>query len=229
MSSYKCQTLRLSDSQTRSNTSNTATHHITSQNYCLFIAPTIAMTSNGKWKNNFKDFFFEKGAESAEKLKDNAEDALTNGCSSSETGKEDVEDQTDCETVNGNSEELEGLTDESKSLLENPPPGTLKGRLFRMFSKPADGRDDEGEQSCANDDDDKTVVTNGAQTKQVQMVDKAVSTEDKDDIPKAQKEEEDGNTESSDGPVAAAAPPSETSNGSKAEEKKRFRFQLFSK
>ena len=76
----------------------------------------------------------------------------------------------------------------------------------------------------ANDDDDKTVVTNG-QTKQVQMVDKAVSTEDKDDIP--EDEEEDGNTLSSDGPatdaIDATAP--ETVN----EEKKRFRCQLFSK
>ena len=41
----------------------------------------------------------------------------------------------------------------------------------------------------ANDDDDKTVVTNG-QTKQVQMVDKAVSTEDKDDIPEDEEEDE---------------------------------------
>ena len=77
----------------------------------------------------------------------------------------------------------------------------------------------------ANDDDDKTVVTNG-QTKQVQMVEKAVSTEDKDDIP--QDEEEDGNTESSDGSPATAAD-AETVDGSKVEEKKRFRFQLFSK
>merc|ERR1712218_19817 len=111
--------------------------HITSPSYCLFIAPANTMTSNGKWKNNFKEFFFEKGAESAEKLKENAEDALSNGCSSSEPGKEDVDvgDQTNCETVNDTSEEMDGLTDESKSLLiEDTPPGTLKGRLFRMFS-----------------------------------------------------------------------------------------------
>ena len=220
------------------------------------------MTSNGKWKNNFKDFFFEKGGEGAEKLlekgkedaeklfekgkegaekllekgkedsekllekgaegakklRENAEDALSNGCSSSDPGKEDIDEETN-----------EGLTDESKCLLEtNPPPGTLKGRLFRMFSKPT-GRDDEGEQTGANDDDDKTVVTNG-QTNQVQMVDKAVSTEDKDDIPEDEVEDGNTQTESSDVPATATdATAPDTVNEEKVEEKKRFRFQLFSK
>ena len=186
------------------------------------------MTSNAKWKNNFKDFFFEKGAEGAEKLRENAEETLSNGCPGSEPRTEDLHaddvdaDQTNCETVTDASEENDSLTDDSKSLLENnaPPSGTLKGRLFRMFSKPAD-KDDEGEQTGANDDD-KTVMTNG-QTNQVQMVDKAVSTEDKDDIP--QDKEGDGNTESSEGTDETA----ETVNESKVEEKKRFRFQLFSK
>ena len=186
------------------------------------------MTSNAKWKNNFKDFFFEKGAEGAEKLRENAEETLSNGCPGSEPRTEDLHaddvdaDQTNCETVTDTSEENDCLTDDSKSLLENnaPPSGTLKGRLFRMFSKPAD-KDDEGEQTGANDDD-KTVMTNG-QTNQVQMVDKAVSTEDKDDIP--QDKEGDGNTESSEGSDETA----ETVNESKVEEKKRFRFQLFSK
>ena len=187
------------------------------------------MTSNAKWKNNFKDFFFEKGAEGAEKLRENAEETLSNGCPGSEPRAEDLnaddvhaDHQTNCETVTDTSEENDCLTDDSKSLLENnaPPSGTLKGRLFRMFSKPAD-KDDEGEQTGANDDD-KTVMTNG-QTNQVQMVDKAVSTEDKDDIP--QDKEGDGNTESSEGSDETA----ETVNESKVEEKKRFRFQLFSK
>ena len=198
------------------------------------------MASNAKWKNNFKDFFFEKGAEGAEKLREKGaegaeklrekgEVALSNGCSSSEPGKEevDVDDQSNCETVNDNCEENEGLTDESKSLLENPPPGTLKGRLFRMFSKPAD-RDDEGELTGANDDD-KTVLTNG-QTNQVQMVDKAVSTEDKDDIPEDEVEDGNTQTESSDVPATATdATATDTVNEEKVEEKKRFRFQLFSK
>ena len=183
------------------------------------------MTSNARWKNNFKDFFFEKGAESAEKLRENVEETSSNGLPSSDPGKEDVDivdDQPNCETVNDTCEENECLTDESKSLLDNNPPGTLKGRLFRMFSKPAD-RDDEGEQTCANDDDEN-VVTNG-QTNPVQMVDKAVSTEDKDDIPEEENKEGDGNNETSDGPAET----DEAVNESKVEEKKRFRFQLFSK
>ena len=81
----------------------------------------------------------------------------------------------------------------------------------------------------ANDDDDKTVVTNG-QTKQVQMVDKAVSTEDKDDIPEDEVEDGNTQTESSDVPATATdATAPDTVNEEKVEEKKRFRFQLFSK
>lgn len=185
------------------------------------------MTSNAKWKNNFKDFFFEKGAEGAEKLKENSEETLSNGCKGSEPRTEDLNaddvdaDQTNCESVTDASEENDCLTDDSKSLLENnPPSGTLKGRLFRMFNKPAD-KDDEGVQTVANDHD-KTLMTNG-RTNQVQMVDKAVSTEDKDDIP--QDKEGGGSTESSEGSDETA----ETVNESKVEEKKRFRFQLFSK
>lgn len=214
----------MSDCQTKQGqthqTPALAPHHL--RLYCLFIVQTNTMTSNARWKNNFKDFFFEKGAESAEKLRENVEETSSNGLPSSDPGKEDVDDQPICETVNDTCEENECLTDESKSLLDNNPPGTLKGRLFRMFSKPAD-RDDEGEQTCANDDDEN-VVTNG-QTNPVQMVDKAVSTEDKDDIPEEENKEGDGNTETSDGPAET----DEALNESKVEEKKRFRFQLFSK
>ena len=183
------------------------------------------MANNGKWKESFKDFFFDKESQArnvAENVADTLEKVIDKEDDSpgQENGTEGDgnEDQTNDELTNGDSGENEVATDENKSLINNNnsnATGTMKGRLLRMFSK-LPGHDEEGDHTGANDDD-KNAETNG-KTNQVQMVDKSVSTEDKDDIPD---NKEDTNIDNSEN--------SNTVIESPVEEKKRFRFQLFSK
>ena len=180
------------------------------------------MNNNLKWKDNFKDFFFEKdsasrkavaeAADSFEKMVTKDDDS---GHDDSGNEKEGKSEERKEESVN-NHDETDLSSDDSKSLLSDSSGGTMRGRLMRMFNKsPPTG--EEGERGAGNDDD-KTAGTN-VKTNQVQMVDKSVSTEDKDDV--TDNKEDQNNPDDS-----------EAANnviGSGVEEKKRFRFQLFSK
>lgn len=178
------------------------------------------MNNNLKWRDNFKDFFFEKESASRKAVTEAAESfeklvANDSGHDDSGNEKEGKSEERNEESVN-NHDDTDLSSDDSKSLLSDGSGGTMRGRLMRMFNKsPPTG--EEGERAAGNDDD-KTAGTN-VKTNHVQMVDKSVSTEDKDDV--TDNKEDHNNPDDS-----------EAANnviGNHVEEKKRFRFQLFSK
>merc|ERR1711994_768923 len=110
------------------------------------------MANNGKWKESFKDFFFDKESQArnvAENVADTLEKVIDKEDDSpkQENGTEadGNEDQTNDELTNGDSGENEVATDENKSLINNNnsnASGTMKGRLLRMFSN-LPGHDEE--------------------------------------------------------------------------------------